>query len=74
MTETLTADQVRERLRKACDEAGNQARWAVQHGVSPQYVSDVLVGGRDPGIALATALGLVENPRTWRLDSVRNAS
>lgn len=72
--ETFTADQVRNRLRSACDAAGGQAAWARDHGVSPQYVCDVLTGGREPGMALTTGLGLVENPRSWRLDSVRIAS
>jgi hypothetical protein len=68
MAETFMAEQVRERLREACDASGSQSRWAIQHGVSPQFVCDVLSGHREPGAAITRGLGLVENPRSWRID------
>ena len=58
MTELLTADQVRDRLRKACEAAGGQSQWAKSEGVSVQYVNDVLRGRRDAGISIAEGLGL----------------
>jgi DNA-binding transcriptional regulator YdaS (Cro superfamily) len=55
----MTLDQVRALLRRECDKIGNQAAWAKAHGVSAAYVSDVLVGRREPGDAILRALGLV---------------
>ena len=68
----LTADDVREMLRRECEKAGGQSAWAKSHGVSPQFVCDVLSGYRAPGEAIAKGLGLVETPRTWTLDTVRD--
>ena len=61
----MMLDQVRALLRRECDKAGNQAAWAKAHGVSPAYVSDVLVGRREPGDAILRALGL-ERVVTYR--------
>jgi len=52
----MTADQVRELLRKRAN--GNQAAWAKEHGIAPGYVSDVLNGRRDPGCSILRPLGL----------------
>ena len=62
----MTADQVRETLRRAC--AGNQARWAAEHGFARSYVTMVLRGQREPTDALLDALGLerVITPKTAR--------
>ena len=46
--ETFTADQVRDRLRKACEAAGGQAAWARKHDVTRAYVSAVLNGTQEP--------------------------
>jgi hypothetical protein len=53
-----TEDQLREVLSEQCAAAGGQKAWAKLHGVSPQYVCDVLQGRRDAGEAICTALGL----------------
>lgn len=45
-------------LRRACTAAGSQRRWAQAHGLSPQYVTEVLRGRREPGPALCDALSL----------------
>jgi hypothetical protein len=45
-------------LATECDLAGGQKQWAVRHGVSPQYVCDVLQGRRNPGTAICKALKL----------------
>lgn len=45
--------------------------WAEKHGLSPQYVSDVIRGRRDPGKAITDAFGL--EPRTmyfWKNNMV----
>ena len=46
-------------LRIACRAAGSQQAWAEAHGISPQYVSDVLNARRDPGDKILAALGYV---------------
>ena len=46
-------------LREQCRAAGGQQAWAEAHGVSPQYVCDVLNGRREPGDKILSALGLV---------------
>ena len=55
--EILTDEDVRDELRKACEEAGSQSAWAKKHGVGCSYVSDVLTGRRGPGPAILAALG-----------------
>ena len=45
----MTAAEVRDLLCQACQRAGSQQAWARRHGVSPQYVGDVLIGRREPG-------------------------
>ncbi|NBO66546.1 MAG: transcriptional regulator [Acidobacteria bacterium] len=45
-------------LRRACREAGNQSAWAMQHGLTPQYVSDVLNVRRPITDNILHALGL----------------
>lgn len=45
-------------LRSACAAAGGQAAWAKKAGISPQYVSDVVNGRKDPGPGMLAALGL----------------
>lgn len=45
--------------------AGDQRAWARKHGISPQYVSDVLNGRRLPGDKITRALGL-EKALLWR--------
>jgi hypothetical protein len=55
----LTAEQVRDRLGKACEDAGSQAAWARAHGYSPQWVCDVLSGRREISEALANSIGLI---------------
>lgn len=48
------------RLRAACQAAGGQKAWAERHGVSPQYVCDVLNARREPGAAILAPLGLAK--------------
>lgn len=47
------------RLRAACQAAGGQKAWAERHGMSAQYVGDVLATRRPIGPSILTALGLV---------------
>lgn len=63
----MTADDVREKLRKAVD--GNASAWARPLGISQAYVSDVLAGRREPGDKILQALGL-EKVVTYRKAAV----
>lgn len=58
MSADLTLIDVFGRLRKECRAAGGQKAWAEAHGVSPQYVNDVLHARREPGESILRALGL----------------
>lgn len=53
----LTESDLRERLRRACEAAGSQKVWAANNGVSPQYVTDALLGRRGIGDGIAHRLG-----------------
>lgn len=54
----LSQDQVRKRLKAACEDAGSQAEWARRHGMSAAYLHDVINGRRGVGKAILGALGL----------------
>lgn len=56
----MTEDEVREMLRKACDEHGSQNKFAKKAGISAQYVGDFLKARRGPGAALLRVLGVVK--------------
>jgi len=53
----LSEVQILECLWKACEQAGSQKAWAEKNGVSPSYVTDVLLGRRAPGDAITHRLG-----------------
>lgn len=53
----LTEDDLRIKLRKACEAAGSQKVWAEQNDLSPQYVTDALLGRRGIGDGIAHRLG-----------------
>ncbi|MFY9293454.1 MAG: transcriptional regulator [Methylorubrum rhodinum] len=63
MARALRETDVVSRLRAACKEAGGQARWAAAAGVTPQYVSDVILGRRAPGESVLWPLGLQRDVR-----------
>lgn len=58
MTAIITEEDVRDRLRRACEAAGGRQQWSDAYEVSPQYVGDVLRGQRKPGEKILRALGL----------------
>ncbi len=45
-------------LRAECEKAGSQRAWARRHKLSAAYVSDVLLGRREPAESICRALGL----------------
>jgi transcriptional regulator with XRE-family HTH domain len=55
----MTSEQVRNLMRARIKKVGLAQDWAREIGVSPQYVSDVLRGHREPGQKILDALGLV---------------
>ena len=69
MTRTLTAEDVRLLLRKRCEEAGSQAMFAVQNGLSRHFLNDVLKGRQSPSEHMADILGL-EKFSGWRNKSL----
>lgn len=54
----MTSFDVCTMLRQRCNAAGGQSAWAKAHGVSPQYVCDVLSARREPGDSILASLGL----------------
>jgi biotin operon repressor len=54
----MSVDDVREKLKAACDQAGSQAAWAKAHGLSQAYVNDTIRGLREPGESILHRLGL----------------
>ena len=45
-------------LKSECKKAGTQAAWAKDHGLSAAYVTDVLLGKRNAGAKILSALGV----------------
>jgi len=62
-------ERMRTLLREEVRKAGGATAWARKNGVSPQYVSDVLLNGKSMGPALARPLGFelvtMYRPRRW---------
>ena len=54
----MTADDVRKMLAQACEKASSQRAWAKRHNLSAAYVSDVLLGRREPAEAICKALNV----------------
>jgi DNA-binding transcriptional regulator YdaS (Cro superfamily) len=54
----MTADDVRSLLAAECKKAGSQRNWAKRYDLSDAYVSDVLLGRREPADAICSALGI----------------
>lgn len=54
----LTEEELIDRLRTVVAQAGSQKDFAQQHGLSEQYLSDVLRGRREPGQKILEALGV----------------
>ena len=66
MSITLTADEVRDQLKRIARETGSQKIWAARHKVHPTYLSDVINARRDPSDSILKALGL-EKVVTYRV-------
>ena len=74
---TLTADEVRELLRRECRKVGGMRAWAREHGVSANYVSMVLSGERGLSASITIPLGLVKkevHSVTWAVDNERECA
>jgi hypothetical protein len=61
----LTAEDVRARLKAACEAAGGQAAWAKENRVSGVYVNDIIHGRRDPVSLVLGPLGLRQVERLY---------
>lgn len=55
----LTEQEVRDRLRRAVNEAGGLRRFAEQHGLTAPYISDVLRGKRALADRILATIGIV---------------
>jgi hypothetical protein len=53
----LTGEEMRHVLFKACEAVGSQKAWADDHGISPQYVCDILARKREVSAEVAFFLG-----------------
>lgn len=53
---SMTADQVRGLMKRAAGDS--QKAWADRHKISASFVSDVLLGRREPAGKILDALGL----------------
>lgn len=62
----LTEQDVMDLLRVAIDVAGSQAAFARQHGISLQYINDVMRGRREIGQKILAVLG-IERVVSYRL-------
>ena len=58
MSRLRDAAFVREVLRAACEREGSQRAWAIKHGISPQFLSEVLNGRKEPSPAVLEPLGM----------------
>lgn len=45
----ITDKELRKILKNACDKAGSQRKWALDNGLSPAYVNDMLQENRKLG-------------------------
>lgn len=54
----MTADQIRDRLRRAVKAEGSQRQLARRIGISQQHLCDLLSGRRNPGPTVLSWLGL----------------
>lgn len=57
MRETFSRLDVISTISDACAMEGTQKAWAEKHGLSPQYVSDVIAERRLPGKTILKAAG-----------------
>lgn len=54
----MTADEVRALLKESVAAAKTNKEWAANAGVSAAYLTDMLLGNREPSSKVLTALGL----------------
>lgn len=54
----MTADDVRVLLKDACNKDGGIRAWARKHDLSAAYISDILLGRREPGPSVLRVFGL----------------
>ena len=62
---SLSATDVRVRLRDECARRGGQRAWARVYDVADTYVSAVVTGRAEPGPKILHALGLQRDPVTY---------
>lgn len=60
MKDYLTREQLRELLRVQVDKTGTQKDFAEKHGISTQFLNDVLKHRKNPSKLIQQALGVRE--------------
>lgn len=63
MLELIDTEEVRRRLRAACEAEGSQMAFAAKHGIHRVLVSNIISGRREPTYQTARALGLTKVTR-----------
>ena len=53
-----TEEQVRDLLRAAIERWSTQKAFAEHHGLSPQYITDVMKGRREPAARICQIVGI----------------
>lgn len=61
----MQVEDVRKRLREACEAAGGQSAFARAVGVNQSFVANVLAGRKRPSDKLCEALGLHRDGERW---------
>lgn len=61
----MRINDVQNMLRQACEKAGSQRAFALEHGLAAQYLTQVLSGERPPSAKLCEALGIEEDGMRW---------
>lgn len=59
----MNGDSVIKCLGSAIKAEGSLRKWAKRHGLSPAFVSDVMLGRRKPSEKILTPLGIVREDR-----------
>jgi ribosome-binding protein aMBF1 (putative translation factor) len=65
----LTADDVRELIRRAVEKEGSQSALAAKMDVSPAYLGDVMKGRRELGHSIVSYFGLTRDVRYRKIST-----
>lgn len=69
----MTVKGFRKLLRELAEEAGSQRKLAEKLGVSRMFICDILLGRRDPGEKLLSAMGYTRHVEIKRKVTIKEA-